>query len=223
MFKLNFITIISIIFVQILIKKEMKKVLLTAVAVFAFGFAKAQDSGYTKGNVFITGAVGVSSEKEADVTFSGFTFAPKAGYFVTNNIAIGLGLGFESSKEDNGVNRLNKDNAFSVGAFGRYYFTPGSQFSIFGQLGFDITSTKSTEEVVIGPITTITEFKSNGFNVALAPGVNYFLSKHFAVEATWGILSYNTDKPDVAGADATNTFNLGLDLRSINLGLTYKF
>jgi outer membrane protein W len=201
----------------------MKKVLLTAVAVLAFGFVKAQDSGYSKGNVFLTGSVGIISEKTADQKFSGVLFAPKAGYFVTENIAVGLGLGIQSSKDDNGVNTLVKNNEFAVGAFGRYYFTPGSQFSVFGQLGFDITSSKNTREVTTGPITTTTESKSNGFNVALAPGVNYFLSKHFALEATWGILSYKTDKPDVAGADATNTFNLGLDLTSINLGLTYKF
>jgi outer membrane protein len=31
-------------------------------------------------------------------------------------------------------------SAFTVGAFGRYYSNPISQFSIFGELGIDYTS-----------------------------------------------------------------------------------
>jgi opacity protein-like surface antigen len=203
----------------------MKKGFLLAVAIMTFGFASAQDtgSGFSKGDLFITGAVGVGSEKTGDQKLSSLTFSPKAGYFISNNIALGLALGLNSSKDDNGVNTLVKNNTTSFGAFGRYYFTPSSQFSVFGQLGFDINSTKTSREVITGPITTTTDTKSNGFGVAVAPGVSYFVSKHFAIEATWGVLSYNSDKPDAAGADATTSLNFGLNLQSINLGLVYKF
>ncbi|MFM9988480.1 outer membrane beta-barrel protein [Flavobacterium sp.] len=206
----------------------MKKVLLTAVAVFAFSFANAQDSstsgsGFSKGNLFISGSVGVTSEKTGDVKSTGFNFSPKAGYFVSNNIAVGLALGVGSTKDDNGVNTIVKDNNFSVGAFGRYYFTPSSQFSVFGQLGFDVNSTKSTTDVTVGNVTTSTVSKANGFGVALAPGVSYFLSNHFAIEAAWGVLNFNSNKPDVAGADATTNVNFGLNLNDLNFGLVYKF
>ncbi len=203
----------------------MKKIFLLAVAIITFGFANAQDtgSGFSKGDLFITGAVGVGSQKTGDQKLSSLEFSPKAGYFISNNIALGLALGLNSTKDDNGVNTLVKVNRTSFGAFGRYYFTPGSQFSVFGQLGFDISSTKNKREVTTGPITTPNETKSNGFGVALAPGVSYFVSKHFALEATWGILNFNSNKPDAPGADATTTVNFGLNLQAINFGLLYKF
>ena len=205
----------------------MKKVLLTAIAVFGFTFANAQDSGasvngFSKGNLFISGSVGVSSEKTGNVKANGFTFSPRVGYFVSNNIAVGVALGFDSSKNDNGVNTINKGNQFSAGAFGRYYFMPSSQFSVFGQLGFNIDSTKSTTDVTFGNVTTSTVSKANGFGVALAPGVSYFLSNHFAIEATWGVLNFNSKKPDVAGADTTTNVNFGLNLNNLNFGLVYK-
>lgn len=70
---------------------------------------------------------------------------------------------------------------------------------------------------------TLADSKGNGFGVAVAPGVSYFLAKNFAIEATFGILSYETLNPDEDGVDSTNGFNFGLDMRDIRLGLVYKF
>lgn len=196
----------------------MKKVILTVAAVFAFGFANAQDktestgSGFGKGDVFVTGMFNVGTTKEGDAKTSTFNFSPKVGYFVSENIAIGLGLGFETSENA----AKTKTDEFSVGAFGRYYFTPSSQFSVFGQLGFDVTSSKVTPD---GGDSA----KSNGFNIALKPGISYFLSDSFAIEATWGELGFNSDKADAEGAEAATEFNLGLNLESIGFGLLYKF
>lgn len=208
----------------------MKKVLLTAIAVFAFGFANAQEStgstseGFSKSDIFITGSVGYGSSKQANLKETRFNFSPKAGYFVTDKIAVGLALNVGSYKDDNGFDEMTKYNYVSAGAFGRYYFTPASKFSIFGQLEFDYTSTKTSYvRTNIFDETFRGESKTNGFNVALAPGVNYALSNHFALEATWGILRYNTDKPDEPGFPSRDTFEIGLDLSSLNFGLLYKF
>ncbi|CAM4449819.1 outer membrane beta-barrel protein [Flavobacterium terrigena] len=204
----------------------MKKVLLTAVAVFSLTFVNAQEEkettgvGFSKGNVFVSGAVGFGSSSTADVKETSFTFSPKVGFFVTENIAVGVKLGLESTKNDDGVDTIEKTNDFSAGVFGRYYFTPSSQFSVFAQLGVDMTSSKTTTDITGFPSM---EGKSNGFGVAFAPGVNYFLSDNFAIEATWGMLGYNTSKPDVAGAESTDNFGLRLDMNSINFGLLYKF
>ena len=54
----------------------MKKIFLTVAAVFAFGFANAQeattDGGFAKGDVFVTGGFGFSSEKTGDLKTNGF-------------------------------------------------------------------------------------------------------------------------------------------------------
>ncbi|MEO7976077.1 outer membrane beta-barrel protein [Flavobacterium sp.] len=197
----------------------MKKIVLSAVAILAFGFANAQDStggkGFANGDVFISGSVGFSSIKEGDVKTSGFVVAPKVGFFVTDNIVLGGAIGFQGTTVDDGIGEDVKTNTISAGLFGRYYATPSSDFSVFGELGVNYLSSKEDDGV--------TEDKLNGFNIVLAPGVSYFISDHFALEAAIGVLSYETEKPDVDGAESRNTFNLGLGLDDITLGLVYKF
>ncbi|MCY1479711.1 Autotransporter beta-domain protein [compost metagenome] len=200
----------------------MKKIILTVAAVFAFGFANAQEEtteGFKKGDVFISGAVGFGSTKTGDFKTSDFIIAPSAGYFVTENIAIGVALGYESSKIEFGGDDA-KNNTFSVGAFGRYYFTPASKFSFFGQLGVNYNSYDNEFDL---EAEELGEFKGDGFGVALAPGVNYFITKNLSLEATFGILGFETTKPDADGAEKTNSFDFGLDTRDIRLGLVYKF
>jgi opacity protein-like surface antigen len=186
----------------------MKKIILTAMAVFAFGFANAQESngGFAKGDVFATGSFALGGEKTGDSKTNVFGIAPSVGYFVSENIAVGARVGFATIKEDD-----DKINAFNADVFGRYYMTPASKFSTFGELAVGIGSEKEGD------------FKSKSFGVNLGLGVNYFLSKNWAIEAAWAGLEYNTDNNGGNGADKTNSFGLVLDLSAINFGLTYKF
>lgn len=196
----------------------MKKIIFAAAALFAFGFANAQDKkeseggkGFANGDVFISGSFGISSSKEGDLKTNGFEIMPRVGFFVSENIAIGGQIGYESTKVDNGVADATT-NALSIGAFGRYYMTPASDFSLFGQLGVNYRTAEDAAEV-----------KTNGFEVALAPGVSYFLSDNWAIEASIGVLGFSSEKEDVDGAENRTTFGLGLDMEDINFGLIYKF
>lgn len=184
----------------------MKKVILTAVAVFGFAFANAQTGGFAKGDAFISGALTVGSTKTGDAKASGFEIEPKVGCFVSENIAIGAKLGFGSNKIGD-----DKTNAFTAGAFGRYYFTPASQFSVFGQAGFDFTNTKAGD------------FKTNQIGTNVGLGLSYFLSNHFAIEATWAGLEYSVNNNGGHGADKSNNFGFGTDLRDVSFGVIYKF
>lgn len=187
----------------------MKRIFLAAIAVMGFTFANAQTTGFSKGNTFISGALSISSDKTGDAKSNGFEIEPKVGYFLTENIALGGKLGFRSDKFEND----SKDNAFTVGAFGRYYFTPASQFSVFGQLGLDYTGHKYKPG----------NGKSNELGAGLGLGLSYFLSNHFAIEATWAGLNYSVNNNGGHGADKTNSFYLGSDLREVQFGVVYKF
>ncbi|WP_373709399.1 porin family protein [Kaistella sp.] len=202
----------------------MKKVLVaSAIALFAGMNAQETETvGFNMGDTFITGAVGFNSQTTGDVKSNTFTIAPSVGYFVTSNVALGARVGYINSTDKNTVANVelsNEVNTFAIGAFGRYYWMPASRFSIFGELAANYANAKNT--VKAGSIST--DSKANGFNVALAPGINYFLSPNFALEATWGIINYSSVKPDVDGAIATDNFGIGLDLNNISLGLVYKF
>ena len=196
----------------------MKKLLFAAIAVFTFGAANAQEGGtggFSKGNIFVSGGLGFNSTKEGDFKTSSVEFSPAVGYFVSDNIAIGARLGIASGKEDNGIAE-NKASSFGAEVFGRYFWTPASQFSLFGELAVGMGSTKFEPEV--GP-----EEKSQTFGVNAGVGVNYFISNQFAIEAGWAGLGYNTDDNGGDGAEETNSFGLNIDLSAINFGLTYKF
>ena len=196
----------------------MKKVLLSAVALLAFGFANAQEEekgngGFSKGSMFVSGAVSIGSEKTGDNKSNGFEIEPKFGYFVTDNIAIGGKLGYRSDKAENALGDTQDDAAFTVGAFGRYYMTPGSQFSLFGQLGLDYSTVEDK----------LADAKANEIGVNLGLGLSYFVSNNWAIEASWAGLGYTTNDNGGDGAEKTNSFGLGADLRSISFGAVYKF
>ncbi|WP_422091405.1 outer membrane beta-barrel protein [Tenacibaculum ovolyticum] len=140
-----------------------------------------------------------------DVDTSGYTLSPSLGYFVSDKIALELGLVIGSS--DNTTTKTN-----SLGA--NYFFTPSKDFSFILGAGLGYSSTASELLGVDQP-------DVNTFTIAVAPGINYFVSKSLALRATVGALSYSSSKLDVNGAKLTNTF--GLNLSNVNFGLTYKF
>ena len=204
----------------------MKKIILSVAAVFAFGFANAQEEtkeagngGFAKGDLFVSGSVGFNSAKMDEAKGNEFNFRPEVGYFLTENIALGLGLEVGSAKNE-GIDLYSdayKTNSFGAEVFGRYYFTPANQFSLFAQLGVGYASVNT--EAVEGA----EEFKVNAFGINAGLGLNYFVANNWALQANWAGLGYNSAKADVDGAEAMNTFGLNVDMSAINFGVLYKF
>lgn len=199
----------------------MKKVILTVAAIFAFGFANAQDKnestggGFGKGDVFVTGGFGFGSEKTGDDKDSSFRFEPAVGFFVTENIALGARIGFTSRTEE--VSAVEtKTTSFNGEVFGRYYWTPASQFSLFGEAAVGFGSDKRE-------VNGVDAGDSNNFGANVGFGVNYFLSDNWSIEAGWAGLGFNSNDNGGDGAEKTNTFGLDVDLAAISFGLNYKF
>ncbi|WP_130736699.1 outer membrane protein [Flavobacterium sp. J27] len=201
----------------------MKKLLFAAVAVFAFSFASAQEEesngGFSQGDVFISGAVSFGSSKTGDFKENSFEIAPKVGYFVTDNIAAGLSVGYISNKLDNGAADAT-NSGFGVGAFGRYYFTPASKFSLFAELAANYTGYKyefDPEDF------TAVDADVKEFGVNVGAGLNYFVSSNFSIEAGIAVLGFTSNDNGGNGAEKTNTFGFGGDWRAVTFGVNYKF
>jgi len=195
----------------------MKKLLLmAAVAVFGLSNVNAQDDtttgGFAEGDLFVSGSLGYNSTKMGDFKTNTFEFSPSVGYFITENIALELNLLVGTSTDEDD----DKSSNFGAGLGATYFFTPASQFSFTVGAGVAYSTFKFEPDGG-------DEFKSNAFGVVVAPGVNYFISDDFALRASIGALSYTSDKADVDGAEAENTFGLNLDLSDINFGIIYKF
>jgi outer membrane protein len=196
----------------------MKKIILTVAAVFAFGFANAQDKkesseGFSKGDLYLSGTFNFASEKTGDLKNDSFTVAPGLGYFLTENLAIEGSLAFLSAKENDGVDEV-KASGFGINAGVKYFWTPASKFSL--SVGGNVSYASVKTDFGFGDSTS----KIIGLNVPV--GLHYFVSDKFAITTSWGGFAYSSNDNGGDGAEKTNTFDLGLDLSEVSFGLIYK-
>lgn len=207
------------------INQYMKKIILSALAFFAFNSIIAQEtpgiSGFSAGDIFLSGSVSYHSSKTGDIKADGYAVSPKAGYFMTNNLVAGLRAGYAASEQTiadptSGA-LINLDvTSYELGLFGRYYFTPARRLSFFGELSLGYAATKT--EQAEGNV----ERENTSARAGLSPGISFFVSEHIALEATYGFLGYNQLNPD-GPADNTDTFTVGTSLSNLNFGIVYKF
>ncbi len=196
----------------------MKKLLFAAIAVLGLTNVNAQEEnvttgGFEQGDLYVSGTVGYNSFSQGDADSNALTFSPTAGYFVSDNIAVELGLTVGTGEDT----AKTKTSSFGGTLGATYFFTPEDQFSFTLGAGLAYTSTK------VNPDGEDNDTTWNNFGFAVSPGVNYFVSDCFALRASIGALSYTSNKADVDGAEAANNFGINLDLSDINFGITYKF
>ncbi|MFS4427936.1 outer membrane beta-barrel protein [Chryseobacterium sp. GVT01B] len=216
----------------------MKKILLAG-AVALFGLSNAQ---IAKGTTYLSGSVGYSQKETDNGNYKkeNFNVLPTVGYFVNTNLAVGLGIGYETEKTTETstlttplgttVSKdITKKPAFVVAPFVRKYWTLSEKLYIFGQLAvpmqFGKTETENSSVTTSGNTTastsTSTEAKYTQIGVTVKPGLDYFLNKNWSIEATIGEFGYNNYKPK--DGDATNNYNFGLNLSSVTFGVKYVF
>lgn len=195
----------------------MKKFYLTLAAVAALTFAsKAQTE---KGNFVLGGGLGFNTEsvKDADDKATSFNILPSVGYFVSDNISVGLGLGYAWSKEENGIEEATV-GAFSVAPFSRWYSANGP-VRFFGQLSVPMAwgNLKENDEKV-GNV--------SNYGVELAPGVAYFPTSKIGLEFKVRGLYYNSNTVDPTDDTPKTTVNsFGLDANSLapTVGVQFYF
>ncbi|WP_343658580.1 outer membrane beta-barrel protein [Chryseobacterium sp.] len=212
----------------------MKKILLAG-AVALFGLSNAQ---IAKGTTYLSGSVGYSQveSNNGNDKKENFNVLPTVGYFVNTNLAIGLGVGYQTEKNTltstvgNTVSEsVTKQPAFVVAPFVRKYWTLSDKLYFFGQLAVPMQFGKT--EVETNSVTTVgntvltsstsTEAKYTKIGVTVKPGLDYFLNKNWSIEATIGEFGYSNYKPK--DGDATNNYNFGLNLSSVTFGVKYVF
>ncbi len=186
----------------------MKKLLFrAAIAVLGFTSLSAQEEvktfGFTEGDIFLEGNIGFGSEndKNTEEKSSSFNISPKLGYFMSEDLAIGGRVSFNSYKEEVLGTDTVDATGFGVGAFARYYFLDlGARFKTYTEFGIGYDSRKNK-------IADVTE---NTIGAGLDLGINYFVTEKIAL--TFGlknVLGFSSTKLDTDGAEAVSNFNLG--------------
>lgn len=159
----------------------MKKIVTVIALALICSGAYAQ---FNQGRILAGGGIGFSTathKAEVNNTTSTlgksttFTFNPKAGYFIIDNLAVGLGFDIASETlKPEGTSGKSGNSDFALGPFVRYYLQPGVFFQ--GAVSFG----GHTDKAINGNTTTTTKY--NAFNWDLGVGYAYFLNDYVAIE-----------------------------------------
>ncbi|MFZ4928783.1 outer membrane beta-barrel protein [Chryseobacterium sp. Mn2064] len=217
----------------------MKKILIAG-AVALFSLSNAQ---IAKGTKYLSGQVGYYHKEENSYDTKRkdnvIRILPTAGYFVGTNLAVGLGIGYKSAVTkyvigdavvSNVTELKDTDNAFVVSPFVRKYWTLSDKLFIFGQLQVPLEFGKeklvsSSNDAWIDPELSLFSRKNNYTNIGvnIRPGLDYFITKNWSIEATIGEFGYNSYKRDIDGAKSNDNYKFGISLTSVTFGVKYVF
>lgn len=209
----------------------MKKVfLISALFISALSFGQLE-----KGSKLVGGSLGFSSQGgEVDngtsttdsPTYSTFNVSPTGGYFVADELAVGLALNFGGTTwKDESSDMKSKTSSFGLSVFAKKYKSIADKFYLFGVANVGIGSGKSETE---NNGTTVDGPKTNSLSLGLAPGAEYFFSPHFSISCTVGGIGFisSTETEDVGGTeikDKDTNFDFNVDLTGVNFGFTFYF
>jgi outer membrane protein len=196
----------------------MKKIILSAIAVCAFGFANAQDKdsyGFAKGDMYLGGSISYLSEDNGGVKTTSNTIAPEFGYFISDNLALTAGLDLISSEDAAGDK--TKETVIKIG--GRYYFlNVGERFKTYTNFGLESGSNDNGGNGAE---------KTSTLGLGAGIGVNYWITSKWAVDFGLNdVFDYTSSKTgDVKSTkmslDINNKYNN--IFAAAKLGLIYKF
>lgn len=188
----------------------MKKHLLWAVLLSA-GISGAQaQTAIPAGTVEVSGRVGYAhftNDEPASATSGAlshsysenqFQFTPSVGYFVADNLAVGLDVGYLITKrrfEDTGASSTTTPTEqLRAGAYVQYYKMLTEQFGLVGTLGAGYQHRASGGYRAIDPNDPNVNVNSNGFYAQLMPGLVFFPTPKLSISASVGYLGYERMK-----------------------------
>jgi hypothetical protein len=174
---------------------------------------------------FIGGSVGYSSTSSEqgtgnpNSTSSTFSVLPTAGYFLSDKLAVGLGVGIVMDKDDNGAT-VDKATGFGLSPYVQFYKPIGEgQFSLFAEGGLQYSS--FTNKPDGGP-----NFSSNAFGFYIAPGFAYFFDSKWALDFKLQAVRFSVSDPNTDGGstgDKDTELEIGLSSLNPSLGFRYFF
>lgn len=197
---------------------KMKKLFLTVIAGLGFTMlASAQSTD--KGTVVLGGNVSYNYEKVVDLDGNqqSYSILPNIGYFVKDNFALGLGLGYAGISQENAADRKSIAGGFIVSPYARYYKGDGP-VKFFGQLSVPMAWANS--KIDGNKVGT-----SENYGATVSPGIAFFPTEKIGVELSVRGLyyEYSSIKHENGSKVGTNTFGLNADSFAPSLGVKFHF
>ncbi|RYZ21702.1 MAG: hypothetical protein EOO16_11985 [Chitinophagaceae bacterium] len=206
--------------------KHQKISSMKKIALFSFGMLSvaAANAQLNKGRIFLGGSISSNQTKNttvntpADVVTKqqSTTIDPAVGFFIKDNLVVGVNVGFTQSKKTNSVvgTTQTKESIIAPGIFARQYFPLGGNFYFYGHAGLQYQG--GTEETYTNTATLGKE-KSNGVNLSVYPGVAYAIRRNFLLEVslrnlfTAGFSSSKSEDNTGKVVAKSNNFNVGIN------------
>lgn len=209
----------------------MKKLLLL---ILAIGFWSVESKAQMqKGSWMLEGSVGLERSRdyfpetdEKSNPVSGFTLHPKAGYFVSDNLVLGLsgilGSSWSSNKDydPNIPDDYKKGNTLNYGGglFLRKYFPINESLSFFGEIGSEVFWVRQ-KSISNEPSGKVIEVQNWTLAANATLGVQYLISPKVGVHLQTDLIDYqNMNSLVDYGADRSE-FRAGF-LLNPRFGLT---
>ncbi len=201
------------------------------------------------GKIFIGGSFGITSTGSSNenindntttitegVSQFGYNILPQAGYMLTDEFGVGLGIGYMFLKIttpdffDNGTDQFDqveKNGTFAVMPFARYYKGIADKFLLYGQfsipMGFTNYSRLMLNDNNDGTVDYDGIKKSSYFGIDLGLGANYFVTDNIALEANFNLFGFNytstkntnTDDNGDGNINKNSKFQLKFDSNNI--------
>jgi len=186
---------------------KLKMIITLLTVMICTGNVMAQ---FNKGRMLVGGTASFSSLTTKDdaynsnITNDMFTLTPQAGYFVIDNLAVGLDASFGLGKSTTSSG-TTKYTYILAGPFVRYYLKPG----IFFQGEYQFGSEKYTISFPPYLNQTGTETLSAW---ALSLGYALFLNEHVAIEPMVSYKSSIAKETDYKGTNAGIAIGVGLQI-----------
>lgn len=203
----------------------MKNVFL--LAFFCLLFIPNLYSQTSKGSQFIGGGLSFSNiiykyEGDYKNVETEYNVSPAYGYFINDNLAFGLAVGYNYNKhkytdyEDNETT-TSTYNTLKLSPFFGYYNKLNDKTWLLVHLNFAYGFGNQKNEGV-----------SNKYNITylgagISPGISYFFTNRIGLECTIGLLSYsNSSVKNKSGPELTaGGFQFRLDLSTVFFRLKY--
>ncbi len=179
-----------------------------------------------------TGSIGGVTVTASSHVASQFRLAPTVGYFVAENLALGLSLDYSATQNTytsaaaNSTSSPDPNISLRVGPYVQYYKLLTEQFGLVGTLagGYQRTTEQISTGTSAATANNFFELKARGYYAALTPGIIFFPVPRLGISASVGGLGYDRVKStSVANEPVTSSFGASFGLSQLLFGGTYYF
>ncbi len=178
---------------------------------------------------------------DLDYSFKSMRVNPFAGYFVRDNIMIGVKFGYNNQQIRIDNSALNVEDLdfslanialsqriYSSALFHRSYvgLDRGRRFGVFNETSLGLTTGDATFSRLEDGRPKVTDTSITQIELGISPGLAVFIMQNVSAEVSFGLIGFNyrhesqTVNNEKAGSFSSSGANFKINLLNINIGIT---